>query len=327
MAKLLEMVSRNPRFSFQTVLSSALYIIFAILFIVYAFSTNSFLTVNNFIQVLSDASALIIAATGLTFVILTGSLDLSIGSAMMVSGALATIAVKNSTGNPVVGILIVFLISLAVGIGVGAINGFMIAKLKMTPFLATLGMMVALKGVALTLTNSTSILLPLSLKKVGVTKLFETVPLYVILALALIAIAQYMLRNTIFGRQIIALGCDQKAAEKLAINSAKITFLCYLLSGIFAGLAGFVAVINLGAVTPTTGSGYEFLAAACIVLGGTSLFGGKGAFLPNTLIGVLLLSVLENGLILMNSSIYAIPLIRGGIIFIAMYLDSLKKEN
>jgi len=288
--------------------------------IVYTFGAKSFLTWNNMLQVLMDSSTLMVICSGLTLVILTGALDMSVGSVAFVSAALSVILIKS--GFPV---WLAILLSILAGALLGAINGLLITGLNMNPMLTTLGMMIGLRGLSLELTRGMQIYIPRGLKQFGLTPI-AAVPLIVIVGLVMLVIAQGVLKRTTFGRHVIALGCNDASARKVGINVRLNKFIVFVVSGVCAGIGGIVSMINMGAVQPYLGKGMEFTAVAAVVVGGTSLFGGKGSFVPGTLMGVMMLSFIENGLGLMGASPFIYPFVRGLIIFTAMYADSLKKE-
>ncbi|HYF75196.1 MAG TPA: ABC transporter permease [Candidatus Nitrosocosmicus sp.] len=302
----------------KTILYYGFYIVFAVMLIVYAFGAKNFLSADNLLQVLMDSSASMVICAGLTFVVLTGALDLSVGSVAFVSATVSAILIKNDFP-----IWLALLAAVLTGMLLGAVNGVLITKLKMNPMLTTLGMMIGLRGLALQLTNGMQIYIPKALKQFGMQ--FITVfPLIVLFGLIMLVLAQFVLSRTKFGRYVIAIGCGEKSAEKVGINVTLNKFLIFVISGVCASLGGIVSVINMGAVQPYLGKGMEFTTVAAIVLGGTSLFGGKGSFIPGTLMGVLMLSLIENGLGLMGASPFIYPFVRGLIIFVAMYADSLK---
>jgi len=299
-------------------LSYGFYLVFAAVFLAYSFASDHFLTVTNAIGVLLDSNALFIVCVGLTFVVLTGSLDLSIGSVAFLTAALSALLMQRGVPVP-----LALLAGVTAGATAGAVNGFLVARFRLNPMLTTLGMMIGLRGLALAITNGSQIYVPDELKAVGRWSV-GPIPLIVLFGIALLMAAQLALSRTDFGRTVIAVGCDAKAARKIGLPVDRITFTVFFISGITAGIAGIVSMINIGAVQPYLGKGMEFIAVAAVVLGGTSLFGGSGSFLPGAFMGVLMLMVIENGLNLMGASPYVYPFIRGLIIFAAMYADALK---
>lgn len=310
----------NPHILRKTLLSYGFYLVFGVMLIVYTLAAKNFLTPGNLLQVLMDSSASMVICAGLTFVILTGALDLSVGSVAFVAATVCAMLMKS--GAP---IWIAVLAAILTGGLLGSINGSLITKLKMNPMLTTLGMMIGLRGLALQLTNGMQIYIPKPLKQFGM-QVIGVLPLIVLLGLIMLLLAQLVLNRTKFGRYVIAIGCGEKAAAKVGINVSLNKFLIFAISGTCAGLGGIVSMINMGAVQPYLGKGMEFTTVAAIVLGGTSLFGGKGSFIPGTLMGVLMLSLIENGLGLMGASPFIYPFVRGLIIFVSMYADSLKED-
>lgn len=303
-------------------LNYGFYIIFVIMFIVYSFASKNFLSFTNFTQVFLNSSSLLIIAGGLTAVILTGAIDLSVGSIAFVSASLLCVLAKKGV-NPW---LALFLAILS-GAMIGAINALFITRLRMNPMLVTLGMMTLLRGIALHIIKGMQVFVVPEIKTLGLgnTGPFP-IPVIVTLAIVLLVISQFVYKKTKFGRYVVAVGCNSEAARKVGINVTLIKFLVFIISGTFASIGGIVAIINIGAVQPFYGKGIEFIAVAAVVMGGTSLFGGKGSIVPGTLMGVLMLTIIENGLNLVGASAYSYPFVRGLIIFFAMYADSLKKK-
>ncbi len=302
-------------------ISNGFLFIFAALFLFYTFASRYFLTVLNMRNLLSDAASVIIICTGLSFVVITGSLDLSVGSVGFLAAAVMTILLK--AGQP---LLVSLAAGICVGMAVGAINGVLIAFLRMNPMLVTLGMMIGLRGVTMLLTKGWQIYIPSAVKKLATAQV-GPVRRITIVALLLIVIAQVVLSRTRFGRKVVAVGCSKASANRLGLHVRGIHLAVFVISGTCAAFGGIIAVMNMGTLQPTLGQGMEFIAIAAIVMGGTSLFGGQGSFIPGTLFGVLMLSVIENGLALLSVSPFAYPLVRGIVIFVAMYADSWKNSR
>jgi len=305
----------------RVLVSNGFYLVFILLIVFYALSSPHFLTVLNLRNVLSDASALLILCTGLAFVVITGSLDLSVGSVAFFCGAVSALLIK--AGQPVA---LCLLAGIGAGFLVGAFNGALVALLRMNPMLVTLGMMIGLRGVTMLITKGWQIYIPTEVKKLAIS-LVGPVQRIVILALLVVVLGQLALARSRFGRQVIAIGCSEASARRLGLNILGLRLAVFIMSGTLAGLGGVVSMMNMGVLQPTFGRGMEFIAVAAIVMGGTSLFGGQGSLLPGTLFGVLMLSVIENGLALMGVSPFAYPLVRGIVIFVAMYADSLKSSS
>lgn len=304
------------------ILNYGFYFIFGIMFVVYSIGSKNFLTGVNFTQVFLNSASLLIIAGGLTAVILTGAIDLSVGSAAFVCASIMAVLARSGM-NPWLAVLIAILVGTIIGI----LNALLITKLRMSPLLVTLGMQIFLRGVALHIIKGMQVFTAPEIKSAGMGNLGPLpVPVIVVIGILFLIVAQFVYKKTALGRYIVAVGCDEEAARKVGINVTKIRFLVFIISGVSAAVGGIVAIINIGAVQPFYGKGLDFVSVAAVVMGGTSLFGGKGSFLPGTFIGVMMLQIIENGLNLMGASPYSYPFVRGLIIFLAMYADTLKKD-
>jgi ribose transport system permease protein len=193
-------------------------------------------------------------------------------------------------------------------------------------FIVTLATLYLWRGLGLWITETRAMNLPDSLLRLGTAKIVG-VPMPVIVFLFVVAAAQVTLRRTPFGRQIYATGNDRETAEKAGIATGRVIAAVYVVCGGCAALGGLVSVAQLGAVSPTFGNQREFAAIAAAVLGGTSLFGGRGRVVPGTVLGAVLIQTVENGLVIVNADPYLYPLILSGIIFTAVFLDSLRHER
>jgi ribose transport system permease protein len=287
------------------------------------FSTMSprFAEPQNAINILVQASSLAIVATGMTFVLLTAGIDLSVGSIMFISAAVAGKIILAGHG-----LLPAIVAVLVVGVLCGAVNGALIAGLRMLPFIVTLSTLYAARGVALYITETRAMNLPEELVRLGTGSVLGA-PAPVWILAGTLAAAQFTLTRTPFGRQIYAIGHNVEAARKAGIRVALLLFCVYAISGFCAALGGLVSVAQLGAVSPTFGSQREFAAIAAAVLGGTSLFGGRGSVLPGTLIGAVLIQTVESGLVIVNADPYLYPMILAAIIFAAVLLDGIRHRQ
>lgn len=290
----------------------------AILLLAAALALPTFLSSANARLLLTGTSGPLLVATGTTIVLVLGLLDLSVGSIMFLSGGVAVVI---SAGGA--SIAVACAAGVGVGLGVGVLNGILVAGLGMSPLLTTLGTMIAVRGVGLTVIGGQQILLPPDAQGLQSTQV-AGLPAYVIVAFALAIVAEALLRRTQFGRRCVAIGCSPENARKLGLPAGRYTFGAYLISALLASLGGLVAVANLGGVQTYLGKGAEFTAIAAAVVGGTSLFGGVGSVVPGTIAGVLFLAIIENGLNLAGSSPFVFPFVTGLTILIAMYLQTLK---
>jgi ribose transport system permease protein len=249
---------------------------------------ENFLTAENLLNVLRQNSMLGFVALGMTFVILTGGIDLSVGSLVAVGGVIAA----NLAGR---GVLIALLVAVAFTTLLGLINGAVIAKGRIQPFIVTLAMMIAARGLALVYTKEESVKVSglsgnftwLGQGKVG------PVPVPVLLLVIAFAVGWVVLSHTRFGRHVYALGDNEEAARLMGLNVTRVTLGVYALSGLLAGLAGVILTARLGAGQPVAGAGWELDAIAAVVVGGTLLTGGQGSVI-STLVGLLLLGVIFN---------------------------------
>lgn len=292
-----------------------------LLCVVITFVSPAFMTLSNRTNVFTQVSTNAIIAVGMTFVILTGGIDLSVGSTVAISGAFAASIIK-STNN-------VFLAVLAagiVGIVIGLINGLLISKGKLQAFIATLATMTIFRGATLVFTNGTPISkLPENFVNIGNGKL-GFIPIPVIITVIVLVIAIYVLTQTRFGRYLYALGGNEDSARLSGINTTKIKTLVYVISGFASSIAGVIIASRIGSASPNAGTGFELDAIAAVVIGGTSLAGGEGR-ITGTLIGALIIGVLNNGLNLMNVSPFYQSIVKGLVILIAVLLDKKSRKK
>ncbi|HEX8474676.1 MAG TPA: ribose ABC transporter permease [Pyrinomonadaceae bacterium] len=249
---------------------------------------SQFLTENNLVNVLRQNSMLGLVALGMTFVILTGGIDLSVGSLLAVAGVIAA----NLAGR---GVVVAVLAAVAFTTLLGFINGVVIAKARIQPFIVTLAMMIAARGLALAYTGEQSV--RVARLSEGFTWLGRgwvgPVPVPVLLLIIFYVVGGLILAQTRFGRHVYALGDNEEAARLMGLNVSRVTLGVYALSGALAGLAGVILASRLGAGQPVAGLGWELDAIAAVVVGGTLLTGGQGG-VGSTLVGVLLLGVIFN---------------------------------
>jgi ribose transport system permease protein len=251
-------------------------------------------------------------------VLLTAGVDLSVGAVMFVAAAVA--GKLALAGAPLALILPAML---AVGAGAGAINAVFITRLRIVPFIVTLATLYLARGFALWLTETRAINLPTAFLDLGAARI-AGIPLPIVLLAAVAIVAHVTLSRTPFGRQVYAVGHNREAARKAGIPTTRILAAVYLISGLCAGTGAVVSLSQLGAVSPTFGLQKEFAAIAAAVLGGTSLFGGRGHVLPGTLLGAVLIQTVENGLVILNANPYVYPLFTAAIIFFAVFTDSVR---
>lgn len=302
----------------ERALRQAPIVLFLVVLGIFGTMTPRFLSADNLVNVGVQAAPAGIVAIGMTFVLLTGGVDLSVGAIMFVAAAVAG---KLAVGGQPLALTIP--VMMAVGLGCGALNAVFVTRARMAPFIVTLALLFIGRGFALWLTQTRALNLPEEFLQIGAARVVG-VPLPLVLFVALALLSQLTLARTPFGRQVYAVGYNREAARRAGVNTSGIFRAVYLISSICAVLGAVLALGQLGAVTPKFGENYEFKAIAAAVLGGTSLFGGRGAVLPGTVLGALLIQSVENGLVLLNADPYLYPLITSAIIFTAVLLDSLR---
>ncbi|MEE9307059.1 MAG: ribose ABC transporter permease [Spirochaetia bacterium] len=292
----------------------SLVIVFLILALGLALLSERFLTISNVINILRQSTINGIVSVGMTMVILTAGIDLSVGSVLGLTVVVTADLLK--AGVPV---------GLAVGTGLGLgallglINGLLIARIKISPFIATLGMMSLVRGLALTFTQGKPITgLPDAFRAIG-TDTLGPIPMPIIIAGLVFLGCYLLLKRTRFGEYIYALGNNKVAAYFSGIAVNRYIALVYVISGILSALGGMILVARLDSAQPVIGQGYEFDAIAAVVVGGTSFTGGEGS-LGGTLLGVLIIAVINNGLNLLNVSSFYEQVVKGVVIAIALLM-------
>ncbi|MBU3114403.1 ABC transporter permease subunit [Clostridium lacusfryxellense] len=290
-----------------------------ILCIVISFISPRFLGYANIKNVLTQVSVNAVIAIGMSFVILTGGIDLSVGSILAVSGAVAA-SIAKSTGN----LFLAIIVAIAIGCFIGLINGLLISKGRIQAFIATLATMIIFRGITYVFTNGIPISgLGQSFSGIG-NKMFLGLPIPVAIMVIVFGIAFYILSQTRYGRYLYALGGNEDSARLSGINTDKIKTLVYVICGATAALSGIIVTSRIGSASPNAGVGFELDAIAAVVLGGTSLAGGEGSVV-GTIIGALIIGVLNNGLNLMNVSPFYQSIIKGLVILLAVLVEKKKK--
>jgi ribose/xylose/arabinose/galactoside ABC-type transport system permease subunit len=295
-------------------------LLFAVVFIVFGLAAPQSLTYQSVENVFKQASYVGILAVGMTFVLLTGGIDLSIGSNMYVSAVVAGLAMQNCSIGPGPALFL----CLFVGALFGTVNALAVTKLKIMPFVVTLAMMVTGRGIGLMFSKSRAVNFPDSVTSLGSAELFGLIPYPIVIFTGVVFCAWLLLERTALGRQIYAVGYNREVARKAGINIDKSLFTAYILCGIFASLGGFISVAQLGNVNAGFGKGDEFDAIAAAVLGGVSLFGGVGKVFPGVVLGAVFIQAVSVNLVSARVDLYLHPLIAAGFIFLAVLIDSLR---
>ncbi len=289
--------------------------------VLFAFLTPNFLSENNLINVIRQASINIVLAAGMTFVILTGGIDLAVGSVLALTAVIAMVVslipAFSWTAVP---------IALLLGAVIGAATGATVAYAGLPPFIVTLGTYTAIRGAAYLAANGTTVIN----SKIGFAWIGNgyvgPIPWLVVIALLIIALSAFILHNTVLGVHVYAVGGNPQAARLTGIPVALVLIFVYGVSGLLSGLAGVMSASRLYSAQGQLGIGYELDAIAAVILGGTSFSGGIGTVF-GTLIGALIIAVLNNGLTLMNVSFYWQLVIKGAVIILAVLLDKLRTRG
>lgn len=291
----------------------------ALIFLVIVIGAISpdFRTVNNFLSLLRQSAINGLIAFGMTCVILTGGIDLSVGSVLALTSIICAHTIKIGLPAP-----LSMLIALIFGIILGTISGLMVTKSRLQPFIATLITMTGYRGLTMILSGGKPISRlgnNLLLNQIGKGS-FLGIPIPVWILIIFFAIFLFVLKKIVLGRQIYATGSNAKAAELAGININNIKLIVYAVSGFMASLSGLILVSRLGSAQPTLGNGYELDAIAAVALGGTSMTGGRGK-ITGTLIGILIIAVLNNGLNIIGVSSYYQDVVKALVIFLAVISD------
>lgn len=306
----------------KTLRQYGIFVVFIIISLILSFISPQFLTVSNWTIIITQASINALLAFGVTFVIITGGIDLSLGSMVAVTGVTAAMLAHPDT-FPVV--LPIFA-GLLAGLLMGVFNGFIITKSKIAPFIVTLGTMTIGRGLALILSKGRPISnLSDSFNFIGGGDVFG-IPFPIIVLAIIFTICSITLKKTLLGRYIYAVGGNEQAARASGINVNQVKMAVYSISGLLAGLAGVLLTSRITTGQPNAGAGFELDAIAAAVIGGTSTSGGTGT-ITGTLVGVLLIGVINNGLDLLNVSSYYQQVVMGAIIIGAVVLDSWNQKS
>jgi len=298
-------------------------ILFVLLALVLFFSILSpfFFTVQNLTNVFVQQSYVIIAAVGLSFVMISGGMDLSLGWQMSLVGVTTAVLMKN-IGLPV---WVSLILGAALGMGLGMFNGLMAVTLKVHPLIVTLGTMTVFQGLSYTVANQSVILnLPREYKFIGQGYIFGMIPVSVLIMIIVVIIASLILNKTYFGRYVYAVGSNADAAHLAGINVRRIKLLVFSLCGFFVAIATTILFARTGSAAPATGPGVEFSCMTAAVLGGISFKGGEGK-MWGLVTGVLILGILGNGMQLIGMNTYVQYIVKGFVLLAAVGFDTYQK--
>jgi ribose transport system permease protein len=294
------------------------------LFIFFSIVAKNFFTARSVLSLLLQTSAVTIMGIGVTFTIITGGIDLSIGSVIALSGTVAVMVAI--AGVP---IWLSMVVGLLVGVLCGLLNGLMITRLKLPPFIATLGMMMVARGVALTITNANAWPAPDGFGTLGNGAIFRTGPKFpgisypVLLMIAVAIIFSFILSKTRIGRYTYAVGSNEEAARLSGIKVSQVKIIAYIICGLLSGLVGIILASRMVTSQPNSASGYELNAIAAAVIGGTSLMGGVGT-VAGTVIGSFIIGILSVGLTMAGANYFMQQIVIGLVVIGAVTIDQLK---
>jgi ribose/xylose/arabinose/galactoside ABC-type transport system permease subunit len=299
-----------------------IFLAFILLYLVLALSTPKFFTLSNLMNIGTQVSINALLAFGVTFVIITGGIDLSLGSMLAVAGVLAATFAR-ADAYPVI---VPVIAGLAAGLLLGAFNGFVITKSKVPPFIVTLGTMTIGRGLALILSKGRPISnLSDSFNFIGGGNLWG-IPFPIIMLVVAFGVCSAILNKTVLGRYMYAIGGNEPAARASGIRVNQVKMWVYTICGLLSAIGGILLTSRITTGQPNAGGGFELDAIAAAIIGGTSTSGGTGT-MTGTLIGALLIGVISNSLDLLNVTSYYQQVVMGAIIIGAVVLDSLGKER
>lgn len=288
--------------------------------VIFSIASPYFLRVDNIMTIALQTAITAITAYGMTYVIVSAAVDLSVGSNIAFTGVMAAMLLQADIPS-----WLSILITLIIGGFIGSLNGFMVAKMKLPPFIATLGAQMALRGLAMAITDAKPVYIQQvpDFKMLAQYRLFDVIPLPVIYMLVLGVLAAFILRKTVIGRNVYAVGSNEEAARLSGINITKIRLFAYIISGVMAAVAGIIMTSRVNSGQPSIAVGYEANAVAASVIGGASMRGGHGT-VSGAILGAFVLGVLMNGLNLLNISQNWQMFATGIVVVIAVYFDKLR---
>ncbi len=287
----------------------------------FSISSPYFLTLNNFLTIGLQTAVIGIIAVGMTYVIITGGIDLSVGSILAFSGMITGLAIQK--GVPM---MFAIVCGLVAGILCGVVNGLCIAKAHIPPFISTLGLMMTLRGLSLTLTNGQPIFIEVpAYELIAGGKVFG-IPNPVLYFFIISIVFTFVLKKTVIGKAIYAVGSNEEASRLSGVNVIKTKLFVYGCSGFLCAVSGVILSSRLISAQPTEGGGYELEAIAAVVIGGASLSGGSGTII-GTVIGAFIMSILRNGLNMLNVSGFWQQVVIGIVVLVAVFIDQKRKKT
>jgi simple sugar transport system permease protein len=289
--------------------------VFLVLFIFFSVRADAFFTTENLVNVGRQIAPTVVVATLMTFVITTAAIDLSVGSIVGLTASVLALLAKDGSA------VIALIVTLGVGMGIGLINGYLTAFSKLQSFIVTLAALTAVRGLALLITQGYSTQISVNwLLTIGQGRFLGLyVPTWI--AIATVACGWYVFTQTRFGRYVIAVGSNSEALRRSGIDIRRVQLYTLALTGLFSAVAGIMVATRLASGSSNSGTGFELEVITAVVLGGTSLMGGRGSIF-GSMIGALTLGILSNGLVLLHVDVYWVPITQGVILILAIFLNS-----
>ena len=304
-----------------------------LMIVIFSVLYDDFRSGDNFWTIMRQVSVHACLSVGMTMVILTGGIDLSVGSVLAFSGAIAAGLLKNGIEIPALNLFVgvtvpgAILIAGLVGSSLGLFSGLMITRFKVPPFVATLCMLIIARGFTELWTGGANITgLGSTFDFIGTGRLLGVIPMPVCISAVIVFIAAVVLKKTRFGRYLYAVGGNEKAARLSGLNVNSIKTLVYTISGFLAAVGGIIVTAKIDSASPTAGESYELDSIAAVVIGGTSLDGGKGS-VPGTVIGVLIIGILNSGLTIAGVDPFWQKVVKGFVILLAVVIDKLQAKE
>ena len=298
-------------------------VLFLLIFLLFGILSPDFLRYQSLENSVKQSSYIGIVAVGMMFVLLTGGIDLSVGSNMYVSAVVAGLCIQHFSAPIWVGVIVCLL----VGLTFGAVNAFAVTKLGVIPFVVTLATMVAGRGIGLMFSQSRAVNFPDSITGIGSTEFLRIIPWPIIIFGIVVLSAWLVLHQTTLGKQLYAVGHNLDAARKAGIPTNRVRATAFVLCGLFASLGGLISVAQSGNVNAGFGKLDEFDAIAAAVLGGVSLFGGIGKVFPGVVLGAVIFQIVSTGLTSARIDLYLHDMISAAVIFLAVLFDSLRSSQ
>ncbi|MDO8881164.1 MAG: ABC transporter permease [Coriobacteriia bacterium] len=301
----------------QNVLTIAVGAVLLVLFVFFSIMADAFVSVPNILNMLRQIAPTMVVAVTMTYVITTSGIDLSVGSIVALSGSLLAIMVSNGW-DPTLALALTLLL----GITVGAVNGWFSAYQNLPPFIVTLATLSIVRGTALLATGGYSTPIP---GRAWITVLGQGrvagVPVPAIIAVVVLAVGWFAFNQTPFGRYVVGLGSNRESLRRTGVNTRLVGLFVFILSGLAASIAGVLVATRLASGSSNAGVGFELEVITAVVLGGTSLMGGRGSIV-GTMLGALVLGVIANGLVLMHISPFYVQIVQGSILLLAIFLNT-----